>query len=225
MSHFRICDLGHTLWIFFRFCIRTDLVTFLSQMVQIVTHSSATVTKLFLFLFSQKMVRTKWNTAKHSRKKPPFLFSVRNPDRNGFYQRDLYSKLRPIKVSWRLFVTRDVYLCKVTFICAKWRLFVQSDVYLCKVTFICTKWPLYIYVEKSRGDTVSMAHTYVYVQSDVYLCKVTFICAKWPLNIYVEKSRSDTDSMAHTYVYVQSDVYLCKVTFICAKWLIHMCGG
>jgi len=163
MSHFRICDLGHTLWIFFRFCIRTDLVTFLSQMVQIVTHSSATVTKLFLFLFSQKMVRTKWNTAKHSRKRPPFLFSVRNPDRNGFYQRDLYSKLRPIKVSWRLFVTRDVYLCKVTFICAKW--------------------PLYIYVEKSRSDTDSMAHTYVYVQSDVYLCKVTFICAKWLIHM------------------------------------------
>jgi len=167
MSHFRICDLGHTLWISFSCFSKTDLVLFLEQMSRIVTHSGVTGTKLFLFLFSKEIIRTKWNTAKHTRKKPPFLFSVRNPDRNGFYQRDLYLELRPIKVTFicdkrRLFVQSDVYLCKVTFICDKRRLFVTRDVYLWQQTFICAKWTLYIYVEKSRGDTNRMAHTYVW---------------------------------------------------------------
>ena len=49
-----------------------------------VTHSNVTGTTLFLFLFSKEMVRTKWNSAKHVTRIPLFLFSVLNPDRNGF---------------------------------------------------------------------------------------------------------------------------------------------
>jgi len=52
MSQFQICDLGHTLWIFFSFFGKTDCVTFCSQMV---TDSNVTGTNLFLFLF-----RLKW---------------------------------------------------------------------------------------------------------------------------------------------------------------------
>jgi len=52
-------------------------------MSQMVTHSNVTCTNLFLFLFSNEMVRTKRKSARHTRKRPPLLFYVWHPDRKG----------------------------------------------------------------------------------------------------------------------------------------------
>ena len=177
-------------------------------MSRIVTHSGVTGTKLFLFLFSKEIIRTKWNTAKHTRKKPPFLFSVRNPDRNGFYQRDLYLELRPIKVTFicdkrRLFVQSDVYLCKVTFICDKRRLFGTTDVYLCKVTFIyiCGK------------------ITWWYEQNGSYVCVADIIIAginDWAYYMWKETYQRDLLMWKETWWYGQYDSGICVAGVVIA---------
>jgi len=104
LSQFRICDPGHTLCIFGSFFSITALVTFWSQMSQIVIHSNVTRTNLFLFLISKEMVRTKWRSAIHTRKSP--LFSVWNPDRNGSYSYMWHDSI--------IFVTCLIHTCGMT---------------------------------------------------------------------------------------------------------------
>jgi len=79
MSQFWICDLGHTLWFFVSFFSKTDMVTFWSQMSQMVINSNVTDTNMFLFLF-----RLKWFGMKEIRQNIPesklwfcFLFGIR----------------------------------------------------------------------------------------------------------------------------------------------------
>jgi len=58
------------------------LVTFWSQMSQMVTLSDVTGTNLFMFTFSRKWFWMKWNPEKHNRVWPLFMFYVWNPDQN-----------------------------------------------------------------------------------------------------------------------------------------------
>jgi len=67
----------------FSFFSKTGLVTFWLQISQMVTISDVTGTNLFVFTFSRKWFRMKWNPEKHNRMWPLFLFYVWNPDQNG----------------------------------------------------------------------------------------------------------------------------------------------
>jgi len=83
LSQIRICDRIWFSVFFISFFSQTGLVTFLSQMSQMVTLSIVTGTNLFLFLFRLKRFGMNEIRKRYNRKWALFLFSVWNPARNG----------------------------------------------------------------------------------------------------------------------------------------------
>ena len=169
----------------YSFFSKTGLVTFWSQMSQMVTLSDVTGTNLFLFMFSRKWFRMKWNPEKHTRKWPLLLFYVWNPDQNG--SKSFHMWTSQVKYEW------DVWHMNES--CEIWMSHVTYAWVVSRMDETC-----YIWMSQFTHERV-MSHVWIsHVTHEWVMSQINESCQIWMSHVTCEWAMSHMNESCHRWM-------------------------